>query len=192
MAGRSPFLFITIACFASLFLASFGAAEEDVLWPQNPIHIDRSKQHYERLPAVKVAIDRRTWLRIPPRIRLLDSAHFMAEGTIYHIADIHPVLSKRTCKRMEGGRWTCGRMGVILLSNLVFGKRLLCDVVPGEKETVLNNCLSGRKNIAREILTRGFGRVDENSPLMPFQVEAQKAAAGLWRNPDCRLDFDRC
>jgi endonuclease YncB( thermonuclease family) len=83
-------------------------------------------------------------------------------------------------------------MAVVLLSNLVFNKRLLCDVVAGEKETVLNRCLSGRIDVSREILVRGLGRVDEGNPLMQHQIEAQKAAAGLWRNPACQLDFDHC
>jgi endonuclease YncB( thermonuclease family) len=171
---------------------SLGHAAEDILWSQNPIRIDKSKQHYQRLPAIQVAIDRRTWLVVPPRIMVLDSARFIADGKIYHIADIHPVQPKRLCKSMQGGRWGCGRIAAILLGNLVRDKKLLCDVISGGKEVVLNRCASGNKDVAGEILSKGFGRVNDDSPLLPFQAESRKNGNGLWRDPNCKLDFDKC
>ena len=191
MTGRSPFLcFIAGALMSSSTTA--GHADEDILWPQSPIRIDKSQQHYQRLPAIQVAIDRRTWLVVPPRITVLDSARFSADGKIYHIADIHPVQPKRLCKSMQGGHWGCGRIAAILLGNLVRDKRLLCDVTPGDKEVALHRCASGNKDVAEEILSQGFGRVNDDSPLLPFQGEGQKNGAGLWRDPDCKLDFDKC
>jgi endonuclease YncB( thermonuclease family) len=192
MAGRSPLFSIAAAGFFILSGGAPGAAEENNLWPQTPVRIDRSKQHYERLPAVQVAIDRRTWFIVPPRIMVLDSARFSADGKIYHISDIRPVQPKRLCDSIGGGKWGCGRLAAILLGNLVRGRKLLCTVVPGEKETVLERCGSGNKDVAAEILTKGFGHVGEGSPLAAFQAEGQKTGAGLWRNPDCKLDFDHC
>jgi hypothetical protein len=190
MASRSPFLCAVLL--TMLLPISSGHAEENILWPQTPIRIDKSKQHYQRLPAVQVAIDRRTWLVVPPRIMVLDSARFSADGKVYHIADIQPIQPKRLCASADGGRWGCGRIGAILLGNLVRDKKLLCDIVPGDKEIVLNRCASANKDVAQEILTHGFGRVSDDSPLVAFQLDGQKIGAGLWRNPDCKLDFDKC
>lgn len=192
IAGRSKLISLSLIHLCLLFPATSSRADDDALWTRVPTRIDRSKQHFERLPAVTTAIDRRAWLVVPPRIMVLDSARFTADGKTYHIADIRPVNAKRLCKSIDGGRWGCGRMGSILLGNLVRDKRLLCDVAAGEKETVLNNCLSGKTNVAREILSRGFGWVDTSSPLIGFQLEGQAKAAGLWRNPDCKLDVARC
>lgn len=191
-ACLNPLMLCMLALVLLQPVSHAAAADEEILWTQVPTRIDRSKQRFERLPAVKTAIDRRNWIVIPARIVVLDSARFSVDGKIYHIGDIHPVRSKRLCKAVEGGLWGCGRMGAVLLGNLVRDKRLLCDIVPGEKETVLTNCLSGKADVAREILSRGFGRVNENSPLISFQRDGQTKKAGMWRNPDCLVDFDHC
>jgi endonuclease YncB( thermonuclease family) len=168
---------------------AFGA--DDILWPQQPIKIDRSKQTYERLPALQKEIDKRTWFVVPQRINVIDSARFTIVGKSFRIDLIHPVDGKRICHDIDGSRWTCGRMAVILLGNLVRGKKLLCNAIPGEKETVLRNCQSGVKDVASEIIASGLGKTDAEG-LQSTQQLARKKRAGLWRNPDCTVDFDHC
>ena len=168
------------------------AAGDDVLWPQNPIRIDRSKQHYERLPPLRQAIDKRIWVLVPQRITVIDGGGFSFEGKSFRIGLIHPISVKRICNNRDGTRWTCGRMAAILLSNLVRGKRLLCDIAPGPKATTLNDCQSGAKNIAAEIISNGLARTDAAGLLQTAQDLARKKRTGLWRNPDCAIDFDHC
>jgi len=84
-------------CVAIVSCVAAAHAEDDVLWPQKPVRIDRSKQHYERLPALQESIDRRTWLVVPSRITINDSAAFTFDGTTYRIGNIHPISTKRMC-----------------------------------------------------------------------------------------------
>jgi len=147
-------------CVAIVSCVAAAHAEDDVLWPQKPVRIDRSKQHYERLPALQESIDRRTWLVVPSRITINDSAAFTFDGTTYRIGNIHPISTKRMCTNPDGTKWTCGRMAAILLNNLVRGKRLLCNRTEAGKVTVLSDCQSGTKRVAAEIIERGLGRTD--------------------------------
>jgi endonuclease YncB( thermonuclease family) len=182
----------SLVCVQAFTDASSAIAGEENLWPQHPVRIDRSKQHYERLPAAQQAIDTRVWINIPARIKVLDSARFSFEGKLYRIANVHPVALKRICRDREAGRWPCGRLAGIFLGNLVRGKRLLCDVVAGDKETVLGRCQSGLRNIAAEIVAKGFGRADGDDALTSTEELARSKQVGLWRNPDCVADFDHC
>lgn len=185
-------LISSLVCLQVCVGATPSNADDDSLWPQHPVRIDRSKQHYERLPATQQAIDTRIWVKVPDRIKVIDSARFSFEGRLYRIAGVHPVELKRICKDSEAGRWPCGRLAGILLGNLVRGKRLLCDVAAGEKETVLNRCQSGLRNIASEIVVNGFGRADGDGALASTEELARSKQTGLWRNPDCVADFDHC
>jgi endonuclease YncB( thermonuclease family) len=182
-----------LTCVAVMPLdANHVQADDDVLWTQHPVHIDRSKQNYERLPAVQHEIDTRLWVNVPDRIKVLDSASFSFDSKTYRIGKVHPVAMKRTCKDVVAGRWGCGRMAAIFLGNLVRGKRLLCDVKPGDKETVLNHCQLGTRDLAAAIISSGFGRAEDSDALAKTEELARSKKAGLWRNADCSVDFDSC
>lgn len=168
------------------------AQSDDVPWTQEPVRIDRSKQHYERLPAVSHDIDTRLWIVVPDRINVLDSARFSFGDHIYRIGGVHAVSMKRFCRDKEAGRWSCGRMAAIFLGNLVRGKRLLCSATPGKAETILNDCRIGARDPAVEIVSAGFGRADNAGKLQVAEEAARAKQAGLWRNPDCTTDFDGC
>lgn len=167
-------------------------AEDDVLWPQQPMKVDRSRQNYQRLPALQQAVDTRMWLDVPDRIKVIDSARFSIGDKIYRIGSIHPVAIARICRDPQAGRWSCGRLGGILLGNLVRSTRLLCDITPSGAETVLQRCQSRSRDIAKEILAAGFGRADGDSTLASIEALARSNKAGLWRNPACLADFDHC
>lgn len=188
--GRVLLSVMTTSQIACLVASSCRA--DDILWPQHPTRIDRTKQNYERLPALEREIDDRTWVIVPARITMLDSASFSFAGKAYRIAEVHPVSLKRICKDIDGGRWTCGRAAAIFLGNLVRSKRMLCDVVAGGKVTILRRCQTGRRDIAAEIVGSGFGRTEGGGPISTTEQLARKKRSGLWRNPDCLLDFDRC
>jgi endonuclease YncB( thermonuclease family) len=192
--GRLPRVLVSFPACLHLLIASAdrGAADDDILWPQYPVRIDRSKQHYERLPPAQQAVDTRIWVTVPDRIQVLDSTRFSFEGKRYRIAGVHPVALKRICKDSEAGRWSCGRMAGILLGNLVRSKRLLCDVAAGARETVLSRCQSSTKDVAAEIVANGYGRADGEGSLASIEELARTNRAGLWRNPDCVIDFDHC
>lgn len=168
------------------------AEDQGVLWPQHPVRIDRSRQTYERLPALQAQEDKRIWISVPQRLTILDGARFSFDGKTYRIAKVHPISAKRICHDADGTRWGCGRTAVVLLNNLVRGKRLLCDIRQGEKEILLDRCESGTREIAAEIIGHGLGRAQGDGPLMTVEQLARKKHAGLWRNPDCALDFDHC
>lgn len=163
------------------------------IWTTQPTRIDRSRQHYERLPARHVARDTRTWLAVPQRIKVLDSVTFTFDDRVYKIAHIRPVAPKRLCQALEGGRWPCGRMGSIFLGNLVRGKRLLCQTTQGDKAVELSRCAVGSRDVGAEIVRQGYGKAEADDDLLAVQAEAQKMASkGLWRNPECVADFDGC
>lgn len=167
--------------------------EDAPLWTEQPTRVDRAKQHYERLPAVKVARDSRLWLVVPSRIKVLDSASFAIGEQHYQIANIRPVKPKRLCQAIEGGRWPCGRMASIFLGNLVRNKRLLCNIDQAGKKLLLKNCVIGTRDIAAAVVTNGYGMAETDKALLGAQAEAQKARRkGLWRNPLCATDFDNC
>lgn len=181
-----------VLLFVALPLAQ---AEEDSvpIWTTQPTRIDRSKQHYERLPAKAVQRDSRIWIVVPQRIKVLDSRSFSVGDIVYEINHIRPVRNKRLCQAIEGGRWACGRMASIFLGNLVRGKRLLCDVVQGEKKMTLSNCVIGSRDVASAIVSQGYGMAQGDETLLSVQSDAQRLAAkGLWRNPKCAADFDNC
>ena len=170
-----------------------GRGEDAPLWTQQPTRIDRSKQHYERLPALTVAKDSRVWLVVPPRIKVLDSATFAIGEQQYHLANIRPVKPGRLCQAIEGGRWACGRIASIFLGNLVRNKRLLCDINQAGKKLMLSNCTVGARDIATDIVTNGYGMAEADKVLLAAQADAQKARSkGLWRNPLCDTGFDTC
>lgn len=190
---KLPFPRLVVLSILLLFPLSAAYGEDAPLWTDEPIRIDPSKQHYERLPARKVERDSRRWVAVPFRITVLDSTSFAAGGKTYQIAGIRPVGRKRLCDAVEGGRWACGRMAAIFLGNLVRGKRLLCDVAPAGKKIMLSHCTVGTRDIATAIVTNGYGLAERDAALLAAQAEAQKASAkGLWRNPLCVTDFDRC
>jgi hypothetical protein len=167
--------------------------DEDQIWTTKPTHINRDKQHFERLPAKAVAKETRSWLVVPERIKVLDSASFSFGDGIYVIANVRPVRPKRLCQAVEGGRWTCGRMASIFLGNLVRGKRLLCDLEQAGKKVLLRRCVIGSRDVASAIISHGYGRAEGDNALAAIEDQAKKAAAkGLWRNPKCATDFDNC
>ncbi|MDB5555722.1 MAG: hypothetical protein JWL86_5706 [Rhizobium sp.] len=189
--------FIPARIAVSLLLVSVstvaGHGEDAPLWTEYPTRIDRSKQHYERLPAIKVAKDSRLWLVVPSRIRILDSASFAIGEQQYQIANIRPVKPGRLCQAVEGGRWACGRLASIFLGNIVRNKRLLCDISQAGKKLMLTNCTAGARDIAAAIVTSGYGMAEVDKALLAVQTDAQKARSkGLWRNPLCDTDFDNC
>jgi endonuclease YncB( thermonuclease family) len=170
-----------------------GHGEDAPLWTEQPMRIDRSKQRFERLPAVKIARDSRLWLVVPSRITVLDSASFIIGEQQYQIANIRPVKPQRLCQAIEGGRWPCGRMASIFLGNLVRNKRLLCDISQAGKKLVLSNCVIGVRDVAVAIVANGYGLAEADKALLAAQTDAQKAhSKGLWRNPLCTTDFDNC
>lgn len=173
--------------------AMAGHGEDAPLWTEYPTRIDRSKQHYERLPAATVAKDSRLWLVVPSRIKVLDSTSFAIGEQQYQIANIRPVKPARICQAIEGGRWPCGRIASIFLGNLVRSKRLLCDISQAGKKLMLSNCVAGARDIAAAIVTNGYGMAEADEALLAAQADAQKARRkGLWRNPLCDTDFDKC
>jgi len=184
---------LAIALCCSLPIDTSAQVADSPLWTSEPTRIDRSKQHYERLPALKVERDSRVWLLVPQRIKVLDSTSFsFGEGT-YKLADIRPIAPKRLCQAIEGGRWPCGRMASIFLGNLVRGKRLLCDIEQQGKTAVLSHCAIGSRDLAAEIVRQGYGLATGDAALLQVQGDAQKLAAkGLWRNPQCTTTFDSC
>lgn len=192
MVRLSRAFVLIAACFTLVAGADRAAADDAVLWPQHPVRIDRSRQHYERLPPAQQAIDTRSWVMVPDRIQILDSGRFSFNGRSYRIAGVRPVDVKRICKDSDVGRWSCGRMAGIFLGNLVRGKRLLCDVAAGDRETVLSRCQSSTKDVAAEIVANGYGRADTDGPLASMEQLARIKRAGLWRNSDCVVDFDHC
>jgi endonuclease YncB( thermonuclease family) len=166
---------------------------DDPIWTTEPTRIERSKQNYERLPAKVVVRDTRAWLVVPNRIKVLDSRSFIAGDIVYEIDNVRPIKAKRLCQAVEGGRWACGRMASIFLGNLVRGKRLLCDIIQGKKKMTLSHCVLGQRDVASAIISQGYGMAVNDDALLSVQTEAQKLAAkGLWRNPKCAADFDKC
>ncbi|MBL0370546.1 hypothetical protein JJB09_00765 [Rhizobium sp. KVB221] len=181
-----------ICAVPAVALCALPAVADDTLWTQEPTRIDKSKQHFERLPPLTKPVDGRIWLQVSERIVVLDSVRFSMDDKVYRIGGIHPVKPRRICKQQDGSRWHCGRMAAINLGNLVRGNRLLCDVTADDKETILSNCLSKTRNIGTEIVARGYGRADGEGPLAEIQLDAQRNGSGLWRNPACKIDFDNC
>jgi endonuclease YncB( thermonuclease family) len=167
-------------------------AEDAAVWTQKPVHIDRAKQHFERLPPLPQQIDDRTWLVVPFRIQIIDSVRFAIGDKTYRIGHVRPVARARMCRDREAGRWSCGRMGAILLGNLVSGKRLLCHAATIGTETVLNQCQSTTRDIASQIVASGFGAAEDDAALKGAEQSARAGRLGVWRNPDCNGDFDRC
>lgn len=190
---RHPGLAVILMLCASTRPALSQQQDDAAIWTTQPTHIDRAKQTYERLPAKVVARDTRIWVVVPQRIKVLDSRSFSVGETIYELAHIRPVKTKRLCQAIEGGRWACGRMASIFLGNLVRGKRLLCDLAQNGKTLTLTHCVIGSRDVASAIVGQGYGKAEVDATLLAVQAEAQKLAAkGLWRNPACTADFDRC
>lgn len=173
--------------------STLGQQSDDPIWTTQPTHVDRANQDYERLPARTAPRDDRVWIAVPQRIRVLDSRSFAADDITYEIDHVRPVKPKRLCQAVEGGRWACGRMASIFLGNLVRGKRLLCDVIQKEKKLKLSRCVIGTRDVASAIVSQGYGQALGDPILLSVQAQAQKLGAkGLWRNPGCVADFDKC
>lgn len=184
---------IAAAVFTLLSVSPVDAtAGEDLLWPQYPVRIDRSKQTYERLPPVQTAIDSRTWLIVPVRIKVPDSASFIANGQIYRMKGIHPVDAGRICKGGGTGRWPCGRMSAIYFGNLVRGKRVLCNEEIVGDTHLLSACQVGPHRIAEAVIAAGFGVAVDDAALSLLEAKARQDGKGLWRDPGCEADFDHC
>jgi endonuclease YncB( thermonuclease family) len=130
---------------------------------------------------------------VPQRIKVIDSTSFAIGTQTYRLAGMRPVVPKRMCQAIEGGRWSCGRMASIFLGNLVRSKRMLCDVGPAGATVLLSRCVIGSHDVSLAIIANGYGMAEADKGLLAAQVEAQKAARlGLWRNPLCTTDFDHC
>lgn len=184
---------LTFLMLATSLPPALGQEDDIPIWTTKPTHIDRANQHYQRLPALVVAREKRTWIMVPQRIKVLDSVSFSFGAGTYVVAGLRPVRPGRICQAVEGGRWPCGRMSSIFLGNMVRGKRLLCEVSQSGTKILLRHCLVGTRDLASDIVSQGYGKAEGDAELGAIQAEAVKAAAqGLWRNPLCTNDFDHC
>lgn len=174
------------------FPAGSISAEEELLWTQKPVRIDRSRQTYERLPARPVEIDQRVWLKVAPMITVHDAGSFTFGGRLYRIEAVTPVARQRVCRAGDGSRWSCGRMAAIFLGNLVRNKRMLCDaIISRPKVNLLRGCRIGNRDIAHEIVANGHGY--SGAPALAESLRAtQLRKAGIWKNPACLDSFHRC
>jgi endonuclease YncB( thermonuclease family) len=83
-------------------------------------------------------------------------------------------------------------MAAVFLGNLVRNRRLLCDTSNLEAEIVLDHCEFRAKDIAREIVLGGFAAAAPGGGLDDAEAAAGTKRSGLWRNPECHGDFNRC
>lgn len=83
-------------------------------------------------------------------------------------------------------------MASIFLGNMVRGKRLNCDAASKPGKTVIIDCIAGTRNIAREIVAKGFGRSTGDGELKILELKAIKEKAGIWDNPACMSTFETC
>jgi endonuclease YncB( thermonuclease family) len=190
---RKPYPAVAVALIG--LLCSDGATafgDEQPLWTDTPVHIDPSKQHYQRLPADTPAGRPRDWLVVPHNVRIIDSATFVIDKHVYHLGQVAALKLDRLCHDADGGRWPCGREAAIFLGNLIRGRRLLCPTDPLSKEVDANTCMVGTNAIAFEIIKNGYARALPGSGLEEAQSLAQRAGEGIWRNPACLADFDHC
>jgi endonuclease YncB( thermonuclease family) len=182
-----------LLCLLPLFPVYAARADEDVqLWTQTPTRIDRSRQHFERLPAVTTAIDDRVWLAVPPRITIVDGISFAFGDRTYRLGGLRGIGIGRLCQDGQANRWSCGRAASVALNNLVRGKRILCDIDTAAHVAVLTHCLSGNDDVAATLVGLGLARAAGDPDLAAVEVQARQRRVGIWQNPRCAADFDRC
>lgn len=177
---------------SSLIHNSALRAEEQVPWTEKPVHIDRSKQTFERLPPREMQTDPRQWLVVPARIEVIDGVSFAFSNKTYRLAGLKSIDRKHMCKMIEGGRWACGRMAAIFLGNLVRGKRLLCEINEGPEIVMLDNCQVPGKVISEAVLKAGYAWSSTDDGGSPAEAFAKANGVGLWRNPACMDRPDAC
>jgi endonuclease YncB( thermonuclease family) len=188
--GRATFV---VALLLSSLIHDFTLhAEELVPWTEKPVHVDRSKQNFERLPPLQPPSDPRQWIVVPARIDVIDGVTFAFSNKTYRLAGLKSVERKRMCKMAEGGRWACGRMAAIFLGNLVRGKRLLCEITERPDAVVLANCQVPGKVISEAVLKAGYAWSLADNGGSPAEAFAKDNGVGFWRNPACKDRPDAC
>lgn len=187
----------TLICLASASTPLPGAEPltdtgGDVLWTDRPVKVDRGKQTFERLPSLVVIDTHKAGLDVPQFFKMIDSATFAFANQAYRIRNILPIRSGRICKASDGHRWACGRMSMVFLGRMIRGRRLYCDTPTPEGNLLLIDCKIGNRNIAEEIIARGFGHATGNETLIEIERKAIAAKAGIWENEACAENFRGC
>jgi len=89
------------------------------------------------------------------------------------------------CKDSRGQEWPCGRVAASTLSDLIRHSEIACYHLDGEflDRTPVVTCLSGRADLALEMVLKGMAQVaHENKPRYILQEDAaKKARRGIWK-----------
>ncbi len=100
---------------------------DQAVWPSNPIHIDVSRQTYERLPSpsdpfpLKFLADR--------QFKVLDNGSFALGSSSYRLSGVVPIARNLVCSNETGHKYACGLNAFKALDNAMRKRFVECRIV---------------------------------------------------------------
>ena len=89
-----------------------------------------------------------------------------------------------TCTNKSGKVWPCGQQATVAISKIIRAREIACYHLDGEFDghVPFATCISGRTDVAEEMVLQGFGKTFKGSDRYKLQQkEAQRVRRGLWR-----------
>ena len=165
-----------------------GRSEEQPIWTDKPVRIDRGNQSYERVVAKRAISGTR--LSVSARVTVFDSASFSENGQIYVLAGAVPVDPRRLC-RGEGNRISaCGQQARIFLKRLISNRKLDCAEQIRLGSVHSPNCRLNDTDLAQPLVEKGAAWA-ATPEMAEVQRQAMTDRLGIWTDSDC-LAAARC
>lgn len=114
----------------------------------------------------------------------IDGDSLRVDGVEFRLRGIDAPEAKQTCRDRDGAEWPCGIDATLTLKRLVRGARVTCRGDETDRYgRRLASCTVGDIELNAEMVRLGFAVArDQNGlPYLLQQVEARRAARGIWR-----------
>jgi endonuclease YncB( thermonuclease family) len=117
------------------------------------------------------------------RATALSGDRLRLSGTIVALAGIEAPEREQRCARPSVQQWRCGAAAREALARIVRGRRVVCDVTPGEGgREATGTCTINGTDIAAELVSGGhvFAKSGLLARYGSEEASARSAKAGLW------------
>lgn len=185
-------LFAAIFAISAVSASHAGESDDEMIWTDRPVRIDRSSQNYERVAPRETVLPMPYTLRMGTRPDVPDGGSFRLNGTLYILRNIVTPPLEAICEGEGGRRWTCGRHAAYQLRSLLFRRTLKCALLPLARDVKLAQCRSSVADPELTLINKGLAVALSGVELASQQEQAKRQRIGIWDNVDCRMDDRAC
>jgi endonuclease YncB( thermonuclease family) len=152
------------------------------IWTLVPTHIDRSKEHHDRVDPLRADMDHLV-VTVDRPVRLGPAGTFLVAGKPMQIFGLVLPDRQKLCETASGLRWACGTRSLATFVGLLTARGLVCErLSPMGASVTVARCKSGNEDIAERMIGDGWAEADPKAELRLKSLEdaARKAHRGQW------------